>query len=341
MIPSSSPNATAAADLFLPSLAEQALAGGDLAPRDGLRILTDPGIPLLPLLHAAFRVRERHFGRGVRVHVLLNAQNGACPEDCHYCAQSAASQAPIVEYPLKSDAEILDGARRAHESGAWRYCVVLSGREPPRARLDHLARVVTMIKERHPVEVCLSAGFLDREGARRLKAAGLDRYNHNLNTAAGRYQKICSTHGYADRVATLEAARAEGLEVCSGIIAGMGETPEELVEAALTLRRLNARSIPVNFYVHVPGNRLGAVEGGLSPEFCLRLLCLFRFANPDAEVRAAGGREVHLRSLEPLALYPANSLFAGGYLNVGGDPMVQVRALVADAGFFIERVEEE
>lgn len=317
--------------------AATALDGGDIGPDTAQRILTDPGVRLLPLLEAAFQVREHHFGRGVRVHVLNNAQNGYCPEDCNYCAQAASSGAPITRYPLKSDEEILEGAREAHEAGAYRYCVVLSGRGPTPQRVEGMADLVRRIKEAYPVEVCLSAGFIDDAMAETLKAAGLDRYNHNLNTAASRYGTICTTHDYADRLQTLQAARRAGLEVCSGIIVGMGEEAAEVVEVAYALRRLNARSIPVNFYVHVPGSRLGE-RHDLTPDHCLRVLCLFRLLNPDAEVRAAGGRELHLRGLESLALYPANGLFSEGYLNVGGDSFERTRRLIEDAGFFVERV---
>ncbi|MBF0143370.1 MAG: biotin synthase BioB [Magnetococcales bacterium] len=302
-------------------------------------MLTDTEAELLSLLQAAFVVRHRHFGRGVRIHILNNVQNGYCPEDCNYCAQAAGSQAPIPKFRMKSDAEILDGARRAHEAGAFRYCVVLSGRGPGSGQVEAMADLVSRIKQSYPVQVCLSAGFIDAAMAKRLKEAGLDRYNHNLNTAESHYGSICTTHDYRQRLQTLEAARSQGLEVCSGIIIGMGETPEQVVEVAATLRRLQARSIPVNFYVHVPGSKLGPVNQ-LDPRLCLRTLCLFRLMNPDAEVRAAGGREVNLRGLESLALYPANSLFSEGYLNTGGHGIERTLTLIADAGFSVDRIED-
>ncbi len=328
----------ASALAFLDRLAETALAGAPVAEADALRLLTDPTLPLLPLLHAAWRVRHHHFGNGVRVHILNNAQNGACPEDCRYCAQAKGSDADIPRYALKPDADLLAEARAAAEAGAYRYCMVMAGRGPRAPRVAHMAEVVRRIKDTVPVEVCLSAGFLDREAAATLKAAGLDRYNHNLNTAESLYGDICTTHTYADRVATLEAARAEGLEVCSGVILGMGETPQEVVTLATTLRRLDARSIPVNFYVHVPGAALGP-RHDLTPVACLRALALFRFVNPDAELRAAGGREVHLGSLQALALYPANSVFAEGYLNTEGLDNSATLRMIAEAGFTVETVE--
>ncbi|MBF0629034.1 MAG: biotin synthase BioB [Magnetococcales bacterium] len=321
-------------------MAQAALQGQPLGRSEALRVLRDPDLPLLTLLDAAFQVRKHHFGLGVRVHILNNVQNGLCPEDCNYCAQSTSSAGSVPVYRMKSDETILEEARRAHDSGAFRYCLVLSGRGPGEERLDHLASVVTRLKQSFPMEVCLSAGFIDAGQAARLKAAGLDRYNHNLNTSESRYGTICHTHTYADRLATLEAARSVGLEVCSGLIIGMGEEPDEVVEVALTLNRLDARSIPVNFYVHAPGSALGE-QNRLTPEACLRALCLFRFLNPSAEIRAAGGREVNLRALESLALYPANSLFAEGYLNTGGHGADKTMQMIRDAGFTVERVDEQ
>ncbi|MEO5363380.1 MAG: biotin synthase BioB [Magnetococcus sp. DMHC-8] len=321
-------------------LAEDALRGVPLGQADGVRLLQDDSLELLPLLQAAFRVRRHYFGRGVRVHILNNVQNGYCPEDCHYCAQSATSEAPIERYRAKDEEEILADAGHACQAGAFRYCMVLSGRGPHPDRLTWMAGLVRRIKARWPMEVCLSAGFIDQAMATTLKEAGLDRYNHNLNTAETHYGAICHTHTYRDRLATLQAARAAGLEVCSGLIVGMGESPADLWTVADALRQLQARSIPINFYVHVPGNRLGDVAHALTPEKCLRVLCLFRFLNPDAELRAAGGREVHLRSLSPLALYPANGLFSAGYLNVGGQSTEEVMRMIVDAGFTVEQVEE-
>jgi biotin synthase len=324
---------------FYQQLSATALAGGTLTQDDGMRILTDPTVELLPLMQAAFAVREHYFGRGVRVHILNNVQNGLCPEDCNYCAQAVDSEAPIQKYKIKPDAEIMAGAKEAHESGAYRYCIVLSGRKPDQKRLDEMSSLVKRIRSEYPVEVCLSAGFIDEAAASQLKDAGLSRYNHNLNTSESHYGEICTTHSYAQRIATLDAAKAVGLEVCSGMIIGMGESPAEIWTVSQKLRELNARSIPINFYVHVQGAKLGELNQ-LTPEYCLRTLALFRFSNPDAEIRAAGGREVNLRSLESLALYPANSVFSEGYLNVGGHGTNQTLQMIADAGFTVERIEE-
>lgn len=299
------------------------------------RILADRQLEILPLLNAAFEVRKKYTGKTVTIHIINNAQNGFCPEDCHYCAQAKTSKADIDEYPLKPDEEILAEAKNAYEKGAYRYCMVFAGRGPSLKRIEHLAGLIEKIKSHYPLEICVSAGLLDRKKAQILKNAGLDRLNHNLNTSQNHYPNICTTHTYADRLKTLQAAREAGIQLCSGIIVGMNESAEDVIEVAGTLRRMNVESIPVNFLMPIPGNVLDK-KPDLSPEYCLRVLCLYRFLNPKAEIRIAAGREMHLRSMEVMALYPANSLFLDGYLNTKGEKRLRTLQMIKDAGFTIE-----
>ena len=213
--------------------------------------------------------------------------------------------------------------------------MALSGRGPTLERTRKLADLIRQLKQRYPIEICLSAGLVDDERAAILAEAGLDRLNHNLNTSESHYGKVCSTHSYSDRVRTLEAAHKCGIETCSGFILGMGESSDDVVELAFRLRELEVPSIPVNFLIPIEGNPLQA-DGSLTPERCLRTLALVRFVNPRAEIRVAGGREGHLRSLESLALYPANSLFVEGYLTTRGCATEETYRMIRDAGFEIE-----
>jgi len=316
-------------------LAERALRDDPPTEAECLGILDGPDVALLPLLHAAFVPRQRHFGRRVMVHVLNNVQNGLCPEDCGYCSQSKRSDAAIRKYPMKSEEQILAEAARAAEAGATRYCMVLSGRGPTLATTRELAALVRKVKERHPIEVCLSVGLLGEEHARILAEAGLDRLNHNLNTSERHYAEICSTHSHADRVATLRAAKKCGIEPCSGLIVGMGEESRDLVEVAFELRELEVPSIPVNFLIPIEGNPV-RTDGSLSPERALRVLAMMRLVNPRAEVRVSAGREGHLRSLGALALWPANSLFVEGYLTTRGDAVNDTYRMIEDAGFEVD-----
>lgn len=317
------------------ALADRVLAGGRIAREEGRAVLASPDEDLLPLLDAAFRVRRRHFGKAVQIHYLINAKSGLCPEDCAYCSQSSVSEAGIPRYSLVDDEELFEGAARAAGAGSRRYCIVMSGRGPSDSEIDRLCAAVGRIKERHALSICCSLGLLDGEKARRLKEAGVDRLNHNLNTSEGFYTRICSTHTYADRVETLSAGRGAGLELCSGVIFGQGEGEGDILDVCEALRELAPESIPVNFLHPIPGTPLERLAH-LGPRRCLRLLCLMRFHNPAAEIRVAGGREVQLRGLQPLALYPANSLFVEGYLTTPGQGAAEAHRMIKDLGFEID-----
>ena len=328
---------------FYQKLTTISLSGELLSDATCEKLLTATEIELLPLLDAAYQVRKTYFQNEVQLHILNNAQNGYCPEDCHYCAQASSATADIEAYPLKPDTEILLEAERAYESGAYRYCIVMSGRGPSPKRVAHLAKLIRTVKARYPIEVCLSAGLVDVESAGILKSAGLDRLNHNLNTSEAHYSKICSTHSYQDRMDTLHAAQTVGLACCSGVIVGMGEAVDDLIKVAKALRQLEVASLPVNFFLPISGTQLSgsvtaqrSVPTTLTPDYCLRVLCLYRFLNPRAEIRVAAGREHHLRSMEVMALYPANSMFIDGYLNAEGSTASRTLEMIRDAGFTVK-----
>jgi biotin synthase len=213
--------------------------------------------------------------------------------------------------------------------------MVLSGRGPTLERTRRLGELIREVKQRYPIEVCLSVGLLDDEHARILAEAGLDRLNHNLNTSESHYPEICSTHTYADRVNTLLAAKRHGIEACSGMILGMGEQSADVVEVAFKLRELEVPSIPVNLLIPIDGNPVLS-DGSLTPERGLRALAVMRLVNPRAEIRIAAGREGHLRSLSALSLWPANSLFVEGYLTTKGDAVAETYRMIRDAGFEVE-----
>lgn len=301
-----------------------------------LPILDPTQTRLLSLLDDAYQVRLQHFSKRVTLHIINNSQNGYCPEDCNYCAQSKSVDTDIERYGLKELDEMVNEADQAYEKGAYRYCMVLSGRGPTPTKINQLSSVIRTIKSKYPEkEICLSAGLINDSMAVALKSAGLDRLNHNLNSSEKNYEAICSTHTYQDRLQTLKSAQKAGLSLCSGLIVGLGETKAELIELALKFRELNIPSIPVNFLIPIPGTPFEHSKP-LDPEFCLRVLCLFRFINPKAEIRIAGGREYNLRSLQVMGLYPANSIFMDGYLNVTGSNQIQTLEMIKDAGFDID-----
>ncbi len=298
-------------------------------------MLATPDDRTIELLAAAYTVRERYFGKKVRLQMLLNAKSGACQEDCGYCSQSAVSTADIERYGLVSKEQMLDGARRAAASKAQRYCVVISGRSPLDREIEEISDAVRAVKKEIPIQVCCSLGLLNEQQARSLKAAGVDRINHNLNTSEAYHAEICTTHTFQDRLATIRHARAAGLEICSGGIIGMGEQDHDVIELALALRDVRPDSIPLNMLHPVEGTPLQDCRQ-LTPQRCLKIFSLFRFLHPRTEIRVAGGREFNLRSLQPLALYAADSIFVNGYLTTPGQLAPDAWKMITDLGFEIE-----
>ncbi len=316
-------------------LVRRSLSGEGITREEGRAILTLSDDEVMPALQAAFEVRQARFGKRVKVCVLQNARSGLCPEDCHYCSQSSVSTATIDKYPLLSKEQLLDGAERAFKAGAKRYCMVTSGRGPTDEDIEHFCQAAREIRARYPVELCVSLGIMSEPQARRLKEAGVGWVNHNLNTSERFHPEICTTHTYQDRVDTVRNVRKAGLMTCSGGIIGMGETDEDILDLAFAVREQRMDSIPVNFLHPIKGTPFGGLEF-LTPMKCLKVLCLFRFLNPTSEIRAAGGREVNLRALQPLALYPANSIFVEGYLTTPGQQAEEALRMIKDMGFEVE-----
>lgn len=316
------------------ALSNKILDGGALDREEALSLLRADDDELLLILDAAFRVRVHYHGREIRLQVLKNVKSGTCGENCAFCSQSASSDSPIERYPMRTVEELVAGAAEAQDRHAVRYCMVTAGRGPIEKDLDVLCEAVRRIKRDVPIEICASLGLLNDDQARQLVEAGVDRFNHNLETSRRYFPTICTTHSYDDRVGTVRAARAAGMEICCGGIVGMGETLEDRVELAFALRELQVHSIPVNFFDPRPGTPLAHVER-ITPVAALKALAMFRLVNPEREIRVAGGREVNLRHLQPLAFYPANSMFTEGYLTTSGQGYERDMAMIRDAGFTV------
>ena len=317
------------------ALADTALSGGLINRDDAHAVLSAPDDALLDQLSAAYRVRRHYWGNRVRLHFLLNAQSGLCSEDCHYCSQSSVATSDIEKYPLLARDKILAAAERASTLKAGTFCLVISGRSPGERVFSKVLDAITEVKARHDLRVCACLGLLNESQALRLKAAGADTVNHNLNTSEHFHPEICSTHTFADRKATIGNVHTAGLSACSGGIVGMGESDDDIIDLAVALREMKVDSVPVNFLIPIEGTPLAAT-GNLDPRKCLRVLCLYRFILPSQKIRIAGGREVHLRSLQPLGLYPANSLFIGDYLTTPGQAAKDDLQMIRDAGFVLE-----
>ncbi len=317
-------------------LAQQSLTGAALSREEARAVLQSADEHLPDLLQAALTVRERFWGRKVKICLLQNARSGLCPEDCHYCSQSVISTASINKYRLLPTEQLLAGARKAVESGARRYCMVTSGRGPTARDIEHLSAAVRAIKSEFPdLEICLSLGLMSEAQARALKEAGVGWINHNLNTSRRFYPEICTTHTYDDRVETVRNVKRAGLSTCCGGIIGMGENDEDILDLAYAARELEIDSIPVNFLYPIAGTPLGERRDFL-PTKGLKTLCLMRFLNPRSEIRMAAGRELYLGYWGGLALYPANSIFVEGYLTTPGQQAQAARKLVEEAGFEVQ-----
>jgi biotin synthase len=318
------------------SLADKALQG-IIPEREELKAVLNASEEQLPeLISAAFKVRHHYYGKRVQIHVLQNAKSGLCPEDCHYCSQSSVSDAPVDRYPFMPKEKLVENAKQAKAAGAVRFCIVNSGRGPTNKEIDQIAEAVREIRKKTGMNICCSLGLMNEEKIERLKAAGVGRVNHNLNTSRNHHPDIVTTHTYDDRVATIENVKHAGVGTCSGGIIGMGESDEDIIDLALTLRAMDIESIPVNFLNSIPKTPFEK-KRELTPQRCLKTLCLFRFVNPRKEIRVAGGREVNLRSLQPLSLYPANSIFVNGYLTTPGQEASDAHQMIRDLGFELDQ----
>ena len=320
-------------------LADQVLAGHVLTADEALSILHASDLQLLDVLSASYRIRHHYFGNTVQLYFLMNAKSGLCPEDCTYCSQGKDATSDIPRYNLLTAEKLLQGAQAAYERDSKTYCIVISARGPNEREIAAVEEIVPQIKKQYDLKICACLGLLTPEQARRLKACGVDRVNHNVNTSPEYYEKICTTHTYQDRIDTLHAVRDAGLELCSGGIIGMGETDEDVVQMALQLRDLDVHSIPLNFLISIEGTAL-ANRSDLTPRYCLKVLAMFRFANPDRELRIAGGRELHLGSMQCLGLYPANSVFVGDYLTTAGQIPEADYRMIEELGFTVTRNDE-
>ncbi|MGN7941885.1 biotin synthase BioB [Virgibacillus sp. 6R] len=316
-------------------LADEVLQGKVLSMDEALAILQSDDDDILLLLNSAFKIRKFFFGKKVKLNMIMNTKSGLCPENCGYCSQSSVSTAPVERYQMLEKDTIIEKAKRAHQLQVGTFCIVASGRGPTNKEINHVASVVKEIKSEFGLKVCACLGLLKPEQAEKLKEAGVDRYNHNINTSREYHPSITTTHTYDDRIKTIKSVKKSGISPCSGVIIGMGETVDDVINMAFHLKELNADSIPINFLHAIDGTPLEGTNE-LNPRFCLKVLALFRFINPRKEIRISGGREVNLRSIQPLGLYAANSIFVGDYLTTRGQDSTADHKMLEDLGFEID-----
>jgi biotin synthase len=284
------------------------------------------------LVALAHRVRLAYCGNEVELESLINAKSGACPEDCAFCSQSARHQSDVDVYPFLDLDDVLAAARATREAGATQFCIVVAVRGPEERLLVRTIQAVELVQRETGLQVACSLGLLTDDQAVRLAAAGVRRYNHNLESCREVFPNICTTHTWDDRVATARRAIAAGMELCCGGILGMGETLEQRVDFALELAALEPCEVPINLLDPRPGTPLGNTEL-MSPREALQAIALFRLVLPAAWIRLAGGREKVLGELQALGLLAgANALIVGNYLTTTGRSPAEDHALLDALG---------
>ncbi len=284
------------------------------------------------LIAAASEIRESFKGKSIVLCGIINAKSGRCPEDCAFCSQSAHHCTDAPSYPLIKKDAIIGSAISARDEGAHMFGIVTSGTAiTTEEEWAEILGAITGIKA-SGIKACASLGMLDVNGAKRMKDAGLFRYHHNLETARSFFRNICTTHDYDEDIATIGAAREAGLSVCCGGIIGMGESQEQRLELAFTLRDLGVDCVPVNILDPRPGTRLEGTEP-LTPLEILVTIALFRFILPDKDIKLCGGKEKNLRQLLPLGILAGcNSLMTGNYLTTTGRSAALDIEMILDLG---------
>jgi len=286
-------------------------------------------LPLAELIARADKVRKRFAGSRVELCNILNAKSGLCSEDCKFCAQSARHKTGAQAYPLKSKAQMLEAARRAKEIGAERFDIVTSGDKLSPEDFGVIVEAIKEITEEVKIKTCASLGSMGDKEFSLLKAAGLSRYHHNIESSPRFFAKIVSTHKFEDRLKTIKAAKKSGLEVCSGGIIGMGETMDDRIQMALILKELKVDSVPLNILVPIPGTPL-ADNLVLPCQEVIRTIAIFRIILKDKIIKIAAGRESIFKDFQALGFMAgANGMLIGGYLTIKGRSVEEDRKLVS------------
>ncbi|MEW6265809.1 MAG: biotin synthase BioB [Thermodesulfobacteriota bacterium] len=309
---------------------EKALSSQGLTPEEARRLLEiERPEEIFFLLAQANLVRRLTRGDEIELCAIINAKSGRCSEDCAFCAQSAHFRVKVDAFPLLQPEAVIQAAAQAKTWGVSRFSLVISGREVTIGpELDQIAAAIEGLAGLG-LSPCASLGLLDEKAANVLKNAGLRTYHHNLETAPSFFPRICSTHTMADRLRTARLAKTAGFRLCCGGIIGLGESRDERVELAFTLRGLEPDSVPLNFLNPIPGTPLEAVPP-LSPLEILKTIAVFRLVMPRTDLRTCGGREKNLRGLQALMfLAGANATMTGNYLTTSGrGPQEDVRDIL-------------
>lgn len=286
------------------------------------------------LISKAEKVTKEHFKNEVEVCSIISARTGKCGENCKYCSQSIHNHAEIACHPLMEVEEVRQAAIKAKENGASRFCIVTSGRSEGG---DDFGKILEMIKAVASIEgihCCASLGLLNEEQIKQIKEAGVERFNHNINTSKNFHKEICTTHDFEDRIKTVKMIEENGIEACTGVILGMGESREDRIDMALSLAELNPKTVPINVLNPIKGTPLEGYEDRITEEEVIRTICIFRLVLPNAILRYAGGRKTRLsKEMQELGLRAGiNGLLAGDYLTTDGVETKEDKRMLEEMG---------
>lgn len=317
------------------ALGNAVLRGKEITREEALALYA---APLEPLAKKADEIRARFCGNAFDLCAILNAKSGRCPENCKFCAQSARYATGAEEYPLLRTEEIVHAAKIHAVQGVLRYSLVTSGRRLTDDEVEKICEAARAIRQETNLSVCVSCGLLNEAQFRALKEAGISRAHNNLETSRRNFPNICTTHTFEDKIAAIRAAQAAGLTVCSGGLMGLGETPQDRVDMALTLRVLGIKSVPLNLLHPIPGTPLAAASP-LSAEELRRIVAIYRFLLPDAAIRLAGGRSQLPDRGRSCFVSGANAAISGGMLTTAGVTVQTDRNLLKELGYEVRPIE--
>lgn len=316
--------------IFITGTMNRVLKDKQITFEDAERLLSTNDI--ITLCSSANNITRTFNGNAVDVETLINAKSGRCPEDCSFCAQSSFYNTGVDKFPLLSKDVILEQAQKAKEAGATSFCLVCAYRSPPEKDFEQICQTIEEIKKNVMIDIDVSLGFMTHKMARRLKSLGVKRYNHNLEASESYFSQICKTHDFADRVNTAKLVKEEGLELCCGGIIGMGESPKQRLELAFSIKSLDPDEVPINILISRKGTPLENIHP-LDPMDAIKTIAVWRFIMPKTILKIAGGREVHLKDKERVALRAgANGIITGGYLTTGGNSAKEDITMIREIG---------
>lgn len=320
---------------MITTLQKKVINGGTLSREEAILLSS---AQLEPLCEAADQIRRHFCGNAFDMCSIINGKSGKCPEDCKYCAQSSHYSADTAVYPLLSTDEILREAKANAADGILRFSIVTSGKRLSDQEVEQVCDSFRKIRETCGISLCASMGLLSQKQFKMLKSAGVVRYHNNLETSRRFFPHICTTHTYEDKIKAIRDARESGLTVCSGGIIGLGETMEDRIDMALTLRDLQIRSVPINVLNPIPGTPLEHNAPLPEDEVC-RTAAIFRFLLPDSILRMAGGRGLMEDQGRRVFRSGANGAITQNMLTTGGIAVREDRQLAEELGFEIRLYE--